>query len=390
MDDSYGDKVGKLRQNLAFHLQQPTRDEGTIRNLKWQINQAEKRRASSLCRDLEKRGSEFSLSPEKVQLREYERLAYVIFTVYSEQDVTKCIREEARHHEILDKLEKIRQTIQTENNRLISTIRDEFAKTRKLLTEKFEQLHKDNIVAQTHLQQLLDGVDQLHQDLQVVNNNLRGIRLDVQKVAEYIDKSNQELAKLHDDLTTVQHQLVKLNDDMNRGMTAQQQMLGTVAEKLDDGFKTLHSDLQTAMLQEQTLHQELMQVEQQILQASNETNKTVLRTHQERLQAEARQTRIFIQNTQAIVNSQRNITDAIRSQTRVIYRSTDHLVTENRRTRVEITRLGRNMQRQVKQRGSGCTNICKVAEGVVESVETGLKKGWRVTKCVLSFGFACN
>jgi len=131
-----------------------------------------------------------------------------------------------------------------------------------------------------------------------------------------------------------------------------------MTKEIDNGFKVLHSDLQTAMLQEQSLHKKL--------------NKT------------------FIEQTQAIINSQSHITDAVHSQTKAIYKNTDRLVAENRRTREEITRLGRNMQAQVKQRGIGCNNLCKTTEGAMETVKTIGKKVVKGTICIATLFFVCD
>ena len=339
--------------------------ERIIRNVNKQITQTKEQRARELCRDLETSLAETQPSPDSEsaptqllqQGRQFQRLAFIIRTVYKQQSAASCVREEQRYQRLIAKLDQIRQTIVDENVRLIDSIRQEFTKTRTLLTESFAQLHRDNLAAQQSLQQLLNGVEQLHQDLQEVNQNLRQIHQDVVDVRATIEQSNQHLALLHQDLNTVHQRLVNLNDDMNRGMTAQQQMLAAVVVELDNGFQTLHQDMQGAMQQENALHQQIQQVEQQILQATDETSKTVLRTHQQRLTAEAQQTRTLIEqmqhSTQAIVDSQATITGAIQKQTKTTLYNNNRLLESNRQTRAAIQKQGQQMMTTAQNSGGG-------------------------------------
>jgi chromosome segregation ATPase len=144
---------------------------------------------------------------------------------------------------------------------------------------------------------------------------------------------------------------------MNRGMTAQQQLLNTVIVELDGGFKTLHNDMQAAMHQEKALHQEIKQIQQQILQATDET--TVLRTHKERLVAEAQQTQTLVEqmqtSTRAIVDSQGKITAAVHKQTETSVYNTNRLLESNQQTRAAIQKMGQQA-RKVAQGGSSGGN----------------------------------
>jgi len=350
------------------HIQHQIRAiEGAIRHVKRQITQTKEQRARVLCRDFEQQASlaeklavraplsEAQPAQLLQHLRKFQRLAHVIRTVYPQQQATRCVREEERFQRLIKKIDEIIATIKTENDRLIAVIRKEFAETRELLTVEFERLHQDNQAAQASLQQLLNGVDKLHHDLQAVNKNLRQIRQDVNNVRVTIKQSNDHLALLHKDLGTVQDQLVQLNADMNRGMTAQQQLLTTVVTELHGGFNTLHNDMQAAMSQERTLHQDIKQVELNILAATDNTTKTVLRTHRERLVAEAQQTRSLINqmqtSTQTIVNSQMDITKAVHKQTKTSVYSTNRLLDSNRATRDLIQKQGQQMMKVAQSSG---------------------------------------
>jgi chromosome segregation ATPase len=374
-------RLGKLHQRLTRtqqYLEQLEADpnaklgrirllERIIRNVNKQMAQTKEERARELCRKLETQASLAETQarpdsePAQAQLlqqgRQFQRLAFIIRSVYKQQPAASCVREEQRYQRLIAKLDQLRQTIVDENTRLIDSIRQEFTKTRTLLTESFGQLHRDNLAAQQSLEQLLNGVEQLHQDLQMVNQNLRQIHQEVVDVRATIETSNQHLALLHQDLNTVHQRLVNLNEDLNRGMTAQQQLLATVVVELDNGFQTLHQDMQGAMQQEKALHQQLQQVEQQILQATDETRKTFLRNHQQRLKAEAQHTRTLIKqmqhSTQAIVNSQTTITSAIQKQTQTTLYNNNRLLESNRQTRAAIQQMGQQTMTTAQNSGGG-------------------------------------
>jgi hypothetical protein len=368
------------------HIQRQIRAlEGVLRNLqgsRGEITLAKEQRARERCRDLEQQArilekqaeslSEAQQQEWRQALRQFKRLAQVIRTVYAQQEATRCVREEERFQRLIQKFEQLIDTIKTENDRLIAVIRAEFAETRNLLTTEFERLHQDNQIAQARLKQLLKGLDQLHEDLQLVNHTLRQIHQEVVEVRLTIEQSHQHLALLHQDLNTVQHHLVQLNKDMNQGLTAQQQLLTTVVKELHGGFNTLHHDLQAAMSQEQRLHEDIKQVELKILEATDDTTKTILRTHQERLIAEAQHTRTLIKqmqtSTQAIVHSQEQITGAIHQQTETSVYNTERLLDSNRATRDLIQKQGQQMRKVAQSSGeSGGGGFLGTVVSVVSS-----------------------
>jgi len=94
-----------------------------IESLNAQIKQQKEERATELCTEFEKRAIEITRhleAPDRLEkLRDWERKAHVIQTVYPEQGAAGCVRVEQRHQELLAKLEQIRQTIKAENTRLI-------------------------------------------------------------------------------------------------------------------------------------------------------------------------------------------------------------------------------------------------------------------------------
>ena len=294
-----------------------------IQSLDAQIKSAEEDRARELGTEFEIQAKEITSNPQhpdiQEKLRVSDRLAYIIQTVYPKRNATRRVRLEERHQEIIAKLEQIRQTIKAENTRLIEALQQEFAKTRQLIEAGFDQLHRDNRAAEKSLNALLDGVAQLHQTLQETNAELRGIKLEVKQVGEYVKRGNELLTVIHNDLGQIQGQLVKLNHDMNRNSQQEQGLLKGIAGNLDAGFDRLQGS--------------------------------------------------FDASTKAIVNSQTQIRQAIHQQTDVIYKSTDLILNESRQTRKVINDLGQKMNRyiskhQQSKKEEECGFWCRAAKVV--------------------------
>ena len=122
-------------------------------------------------------------------------------------------------------------------------IQIEFAETRRVIQAGFNQLHHDNVIAQQSLNKLLESVSGLHDVLKETNEKLVSIYQEVKDVNRNIQQGNKLLAVIHNDLGTIQGQLVQLNQDINRNSQAEQALLTNIASNLDAGFKKLDGSI---------------------------------------------------------------------------------------------------------------------------------------------------
>ncbi|MEK8021891.1 MAG: hypothetical protein VSS75_033875 [Candidatus Parabeggiatoa sp.] len=78
--------------------------------------------------------------------------------LYRNTPAAKRPRLEERHQIIIQKLEQIRQALINSHDALMVALRDELAKTRQTLREGFARLHRDNLLMNQSLQQLVASI----------------------------------------------------------------------------------------------------------------------------------------------------------------------------------------------------------------------------------------
>ncbi|MDR1923825.1 MAG: hypothetical protein LBQ66_05585 [Planctomycetaceae bacterium] len=119
---------------------------------------------------------------EGYRIKRYER---VILEVYKRYDAALEVRRENRHRELIAKLDSIQKTLDENNEALIQTLRDEFAK----LGNKIDTLSKK--------------MDVLHDDLVLVHKDLQEIKIELKDIGQSIKETNRRLAQLDKHLQAV-------------------------------------------------------------------------------------------------------------------------------------------------------------------------------------------
>jgi hypothetical protein len=274
--------------------------------------------------------------------------------LYRNTPAAKRVRLEERHQRLIDKLEEIRKTLIKSHDALIAALQDEFAKTRQTLRDGFARLHRDNVLMNQSLQQLVASVNVLHQDLEEVNQNLKKIHQGLTDVQATVAKTNAHLSLLHEDLDRVRSHLVQLNQDMNQGMATQKTLLRAVAGTVKNGFTQLHADMEARQLQTASLHQEKLALANRQLYANLRITKALEKTHQQSLKQRARQTEQLRQTIhsqgKAIVNAQSLTLKSVEHQTQITVYNTEKLLASDRQTQGLISQQTQQFAKIAEQR----------------------------------------
>ena len=274
--------------------------------------------------------------------------------LYRNTPAAKRVRSEERHQRIMAKLEEIRQVLIKSHDALIVALQEEFAKTRQTLRDGFARLHRDNVLMNQSLQQLVASVNVLHQDLEEVNQNLKKIHQGLTEVQATVAKTNAHLSLLHEDLDRVRSHLVQLNQDMNQGMATQKTLLRAVAGTVKKGFTQLHADMEARQLQTASLHQEKLALANRQLYANRRIAKALEKTHQQSLKQRARQTEQLRQTIhsqgKAIVNAQNLTLKSVEHQTQITLYNTEKLLASDRQTQGLISQQTQQFAQIAEQR----------------------------------------
>ncbi len=284
-----------------------------------------------------------------------KRYVYLLRSeLYRNTSAAKRPRLEERHQRIIAKLEQIRQALINSHDALIAALQDEFAKTRQTLRDGFARLHRDNVLMNQSLQQLVASVNVLHQDLEEVNQNLKDIHRSLTDVQATVVKTNAHLSLLHEDLDRVRGRLIQLNQDMNQGLATQQTLLKAVAGTVKHGFSQLHADMAARESQTAALHQEKLALANRQLSANRRIANALEQTHQQSLKQRALQTAQLRQSIDSqgktIVNAQSLTLKAVEHQTQVTLYNTEQLLASDRQTQGLIGQQTQQFAKIAEQR----------------------------------------
>jgi len=179
--------------------------------------------------------------------RSIERMRYVIETLYD----SGFDRARERHREIVVALQCIRKAQIDSNEKLIAVFKEEFKVTRQSFQEGIKALSESNQELQTILAKDLKDmnlhVNQLHQELKSVNENLDTIYKGFTDVQTSVNATHKELERLHTQFNQIYESIVQVHKDMTQEFTRQLTQLINIKEKTKQGFKTLHKDKQAIL-----------------------------------------------------------------------------------------------------------------------------------------------
>ncbi|MDR2642018.1 MAG: hypothetical protein LBC74_04415 [Planctomycetaceae bacterium] len=156
------------------------------------------------------------------RIQRYEK---IITAVYKRFDAALEVRRENRHRELIAKLDSIQETLNKNNEVLVKTLRDEFAKTRQVLKQGFAQLgNKLDILSQK--------MDVLHDDMVQVHKDLQEIHIELKDIGKSIKETNRRLAKLDEHLQEVNQTLVTIDAEIKNGFARVEQSVWKASEQI--------------------------------------------------------------------------------------------------------------------------------------------------------------
>ena len=174
--------------------------------------------------------------------RRMERIYYVVrwFEPYQTAEASDTIVAEARHQELIAKLEEIRLTLEERHDALVLSLREEMAATRGVLRNGFDELireHRlDREAMESGFTRLESSMEVLHEDLGAIYGELRSIHRTLSDVAVGIQETNKRLGRLDERLAGMHRSLVSMHRDMNRGFEGVQQSVSRLNRDLNRGF----------------------------------------------------------------------------------------------------------------------------------------------------------
>jgi hypothetical protein len=207
--------------------------------------------------------TETTLLTDDLKRASYERarLEFALEMVYPECfEFVDIIRGEERYEVTKALLKQIDDSINTSNDELIAVIREEFDETRELLRQEFQSLREQ-------IDEVTDRLDQLHNDLVVLNDNVITVQQTIENgtaqivnevraqglaitdaivvtsqrtqelIGQQIQATNNLTEVVHNDLVAVHGSIVDMNRDMNEGFTAQIVAVNQLSETVQTGFE---------------------------------------------------------------------------------------------------------------------------------------------------------
>ena len=155
------------------------------------------------------------------RIRRYEN---ILTNIYKTRPPALTVRQEARHRELMAKLDSIQQTLITNHRELVKTIREEAALTRKTIQEEFTKL---GLKLDAGFEMLGRKMDVLHNDLFTVYQELQKVNANLENIHTEIQKSNQLLERLD-------QRLDDIHQTLGEGFAATTGALVQLGDKLDN------------------------------------------------------------------------------------------------------------------------------------------------------------
>lgn len=174
--------------------------------------------------------------------RRMERIYYVVrwFEPYQTAEASDTIVAEARHQELIAKLEEIRLTLEERHDALVLSLQQEMRATRDVLRNGFDELIREHRLDRKAMEagfgRLENSMAVLHEDLGAIYGELRSIHSTLSDVAVGIQETNVRLGRLDERLAGMHQSLVSMHRDMNRGFDGVQQSVRRLNRDLNRGF----------------------------------------------------------------------------------------------------------------------------------------------------------
>jgi len=157
--------------------------------------------------------------------RRVARLYAVVRAIepYRLHEASDQILAEARHQELVEKLDQIRAELAKQEEETRTLLRREFAATRRTIEAGFERVveehRRDRKLLVAGFEALAAGLDRLHDDLVAVHGEIRGMRVQMDNIDKGIRQANALLGRLDRRLAVVNESLRRIHVDMNRGFS---------------------------------------------------------------------------------------------------------------------------------------------------------------------------
>lgn len=174
--------------------------------------------------------------------RRMERIYYVVrwFRPYQTAEASDAIVAEARHQELIAKLEEIRTTLEERHDALVASLREEMQATRATLRKGIDELIREHRLDRKAMAEgfarLENSMAVLHEDLGAIHGELRGMHGTMSDVVASIRETNQRLGQLDQRLEGMHRSLVNMHRDMNRGFEGVQRSITRLNRDLNCGF----------------------------------------------------------------------------------------------------------------------------------------------------------
>lgn len=164
--------------------------------------------------DISDKASDNEKHEVRNQLFKIDRRADVLQTLYAEYNATGRIQPTRDNLDIITRLDKINQTLETNQKELLAKLDEETDRICKGL----EQLHKDN---QQIVETLKNGFALLHKDMVDVKNQLTDIKGTLDKMDRHLEEINRSIIEGFKETNA---NLEKINNTVKAGFEVQTQL----------------------------------------------------------------------------------------------------------------------------------------------------------------------
>lgn len=176
-------------------------------------------------------------------LHRASRIMDVLTERYAEYDAAREVRNEARHGELVKKLDELDETLRKNHAELLDELHKEFAETRKSIADGVAALKLDNAETRKLLDErfrnLENKADILHKDLGGIQDELIKINAKFTDLQQGIAATNRKLDQVRDDLDNLHQGLAAISTAIGSGLQQNRMVLESVRFDIQSQTKNL-------------------------------------------------------------------------------------------------------------------------------------------------------
>ena len=189
-----------------------------------------------------------------LMLHRASRIMDVLTERYAEYDAAREVRSEARHGELVKKLDELDETIRKNHTELLEQLHKEFAATRKSIADGVAALMLDNAdtrrILNERFRNLENKADILHKDLGLIQDELVKINAKFTDLEQGIAETNRKLDLVRDDLKNLHQGLTQISAVIGAGVRHNRMILDSVSSGIQNQTKIL-ARLSSGTIQDQ-------------------------------------------------------------------------------------------------------------------------------------------